>query len=135
MAVAEQPDKTVRTETKAEEAARLERFMHKKKELEVDKYFRALVKAEGSDLHMKVGKPPCVRVKNELRLLNRPPIDDEEMTRLLTPMLDERNLKIFDDEGGADFAHTCEVGRCDLAVPRQPAATVGAHGPGGPPRE
>ena len=109
MASTEQVDKTARVETKSEEEARLARFLHKKKELEVDKYFRALVKAEGSDLHMKVGKPPCVRVKNELRPLNRPPIDDEEMTRLLVPMLDDRNLKIFDDEGGADFAHTCEV--------------------------
>jgi twitching motility protein PilT len=88
---------------------KVERFLHKKVELEVDKYFRALVKAEGSDLHMKVGKPPCVRVKNELRPLNRPPVDDEEMTRLLVPMLDERNAKIFEEEGGADFAHTCEV--------------------------
>jgi twitching motility protein PilT len=30
------------------------------KELEVNKFFRALVKLEGSDLHLKVGKPPCV---------------------------------------------------------------------------
>ena len=109
MAIVEHVDKTARTETKSEEEARLARFLHKKKELEVDKYFRALVKAEGSDLHMKVGKPPCVRVKNDLRPLNRPPIDDEEMTRLLVPMLDERNAIIFEDEGGADFAHTCEV--------------------------
>ena len=92
MASIEQVDKTARVETKSEEEARLARFLHKKRDLEVDKYFRALVKAEGSDLHMKVGKPPCVRVKNELRPLNRPPIDDEEMTRLLVPMLDARNL-------------------------------------------
>ena len=32
-----------------------------KQELEVDKIFKALVKLEGSDLHMKVGQPPMVR--------------------------------------------------------------------------
>ena len=87
----------------------IERFLHRHRELEVDKLFRALVKLEGSDLHMKVGRPPMVRVRNELRPLNRPPIDDEEMTRLLVPMMNERNRKIFEDEGGADFAHTCDV--------------------------
>ena len=40
-----------------------ERFAGKHKELEVDKLFRALVKLEGSDLHMKVGRPPMVRVQ------------------------------------------------------------------------
>ena len=85
------------------------RFSHKKRELEVDRYFRALVKLEGSDLHMKVGRPPLVRNRNELRPLNRPPIDDEEMTALLMPLMSERHRKIFDEEGGADFSHTCEV--------------------------
>jgi len=41
--------------------------------------------------------------------LNRPPIDDVEMTRLLVPMMNERNRRIFEEEGGADFAHTCDV--------------------------
>src|SRR5262245_55232866 len=84
-------------------------FTRKKVELEVDRYFRALVKLEGSDLHMKVGRPPTVRVRNELRPLNRPPVDEEEMVRLLVPMMSERHLKIFEEEGGADFAHTCVV--------------------------
>lgn len=87
----------------------IERFLQHHRELEVDKLFRALVKLEGSDLHMKVGRPPMVRVRNELRPLNRPPIDDEEMTRLLVPMMNARNRRIFEDEGGADFAHTCDV--------------------------
>ncbi len=94
---------------KPEAAIDAERFFTKKKEMEVDKYFRALVKLEGSDLHMKVGRPPLVRVKGELRPLSRPPIETDEMVRLLFPMLDERNRKIFDEEGGADFSHTCDV--------------------------
>jgi twitching motility protein PilT len=89
--------------------ALIERMMHEKQELEVDKYFRALVKLEGSDLHMKVGKPPLVRIRNELRPLNREPIDAEEMVRLLVPMMNDRSRRIFDEDGGADFAHTCEV--------------------------
>ena len=91
-------------------AARLkETLLHKAQDLEVDKIFRALVKLEGSDLHLKVGQPPMVRVGGELKPLNRGPIGMEEMVDLLIPMMDERNLRIFEEEGGADFSHTCDV--------------------------
>jgi twitching motility protein PilT len=86
-----------------------ERFLAKKEELEIDKLFRALVKLEGSDLHLKVGLAPHVRVKGSLRPLNRPPVDDDEMVRLIFPMMDERNRRIFDEDGGADFAYSLEV--------------------------
>ncbi len=78
-------------------------------ELEVNKLFRACVKIEGSDLHLKTGKPPMVRVGGTLRALNRGPIGDEEMVTLLLPLMNDRNRKIFDKDGGADFAHTLDV--------------------------
>ena len=80
-----------------------------KQELEVDKYFRALVKLEGSDLHMKVGKPPMVRIRNELRPLSRGPVERAEMVKLLVPMMNDRSRRVFEEEGGADFAYTCDV--------------------------
>ena len=80
-----------------------------KRELEVDKLFKACVKLEGSDLHLKVGTPPIVRCKGELKTLNRPPIELDEMVRLLIPMLDDRNRRIFEEEGGADFSYTVAV--------------------------
>src|SRR4051812_20376835 len=83
--------------------------VNRKKELEVDKLFAALVKLEGSDLHLKVDVPPHVRVKGSLRPLNRGAIDDDEMERLLLPMLDDRNRRIYDETGGADFAHAIQV--------------------------
>ncbi|MEW4455483.1 PilT/PilU family type 4a pilus ATPase [Bremerella sp. JC817] len=91
------------------DAAIAEKFLGADKEYEVDKIFRALVKLEGSDLHMKVGRPPIVRVNGTLRNLNRGPVEAEEMLRLLWPLLDERNKKIFQENGGADFAHTVDV--------------------------
>lgn len=86
-----------------------ERYIQKRVELEIDKLFRALVKLKGSDLHMKVGRPPIVRVNGDLRPLTRPPIDDEEMVRLCFPMMNDRNRKIFSETGGADFAYTVDV--------------------------
>lgn len=81
----------------------------KRQELEVDKLFKALVKLQGSDLHLKVGQPPIVRVSGDLKPLNRPPIDNDEMVRLLVPMLDDRNRRIFEEEGGADFAYVIDI--------------------------
>jgi twitching motility protein PilT len=87
----------------------INRMSVENQDLEVNKFFRALVKLEGSDLHLKVGKPPCVRVRNELKPLNHAPIERREMAEYLVAMMNERNRRIFDDEGGADFSHTCEV--------------------------
>jgi twitching motility protein PilT len=97
----------------AEHAAILEALSGQRKELEVDKLFRALVKHEGSDLHLKVSRPPMIRYKGELRPLNRPPIDTEEMVNLLWPMMNERQKRIFEEDGGADFAYVCEVDGVD----------------------
>jgi twitching motility protein PilT len=87
----------------------LDRLANQQRDLEVNKLFRALVKLEGSDLHLRVGSPPMVRVKGDLKPLNRGPIDSEEMVRLLVPMMDERNQRIFRKEGGADFSYFCQV--------------------------
>ena len=78
-------------------------------DLEVNKLFKAAVKFEASDLHLKVGKPPMVRVDGTIQPMNRGPIDDEEMVRLCFPLMNERNRKIFDHDGGADFAHMINV--------------------------
>lgn len=85
------------------------RFVKKREEREVDRYFRALVKMKGSDLHMKVGRPPIIRVHGTLTDLNRGPIENEEMVRLLFPMMNDRTRAIFDRDGGCDFAYIVDV--------------------------
>jgi len=89
--------------------ADVERFRRQKQALEIDKLFRALVKLEGSDLHLKVDRAPYIRVAGTLRPMNRDPVDDEEMLRLIFPMMDERNRRIFDENGGTDFAYALEI--------------------------
>jgi twitching motility protein PilT len=86
------------------------RFLGKHQELEIDKLFRTVIKLEGSDLHLKVDLPPHVRVNGLLRPLNRGPIDDEEMVRLIFPMINmqERRKRIFEEDGGVDFAYMLE---------------------------
>src|SRR5260370_25139593 len=80
----------------------------KRGELEVNKLFRALIKFGGSDLHLKVGKPATMRVRGTLRELEMPPISDEEMKRLILPMMDEQQSETLYAGGGADCAHVVE---------------------------
>jgi twitching motility protein PilT len=77
-----------------------------KKELEIDKIFRLSVKHEASDIHLQVGRPPIMRIKGTLRPLDMPPIGEEDMIKLIFPMMDQRNLDIFHHDGGSDFAKT-----------------------------
>jgi twitching motility protein PilT len=76
---------------------------------EIDRLFEALVKLSGSDLHLKADQPPIIRVKGTLQPLKHPKIDDTRMRQLCMPIMSERQRKIFEEEGGVDFAHTCVV--------------------------
>jgi twitching motility protein PilT len=100
-------------DSESAQAALKARLLQERPELAVNKYFRALVKLKGSDLHMKVGNAPIIRVDGTLKPLNQPPIETEEMVDLLFPMMNERTREIFDREGGCDFAHVVDVDGVD----------------------
>jgi twitching motility protein PilT len=76
-----------------------------RRENEIDKIFRQLIKHSGSDLHMQVGKPPILRVRGTLRELQMEPITKERMWELFDPMISERDRKIYDETGGCDFSY------------------------------
>ena len=50
--------------------------------MHVNDLLKIAVDSGASDLHLKVGSDPMMRVNGTLRPMNRGPIDDEEMVRL-----------------------------------------------------
>jgi twitching motility protein PilT len=74
-------------------------------EPEANKLFRMVMKHKGSDLHLKVGLPPAMRLGGVLRQMQMPPLTMAEMQRLMFPLLTPRQQKILEEEGGVDFAH------------------------------
>jgi twitching motility protein PilT len=74
-------------------------------EPEANKLFRMVMKYKGSDLHLKVGLSPAMRMGGVLRQMQMPPLTTAEMERLMFPLLAPRHKKILDEEGGVDFAH------------------------------
>ena len=74
------------------------------KDIEIDKIFKLAIKHGASDIHLQVGRPPVFRIRGTLRELQMPPIGESEMIELTFPMMDQRNLDIFQRDGGADYA-------------------------------
>ncbi|MBI1324458.1 PilT/PilU family type 4a pilus ATPase [bacterium] len=74
-------------------------------EPEANKLFRMCIKHQGSDLHLKVGLPPAMRLAGQLRQMQLPPLTAADMERLMFPLLSPKQKHILEEEGGVDFAH------------------------------
>jgi twitching motility protein PilT len=74
-------------------------------EPEIARFFRAVIKYEASDLHLAVGVPPMMRLRNVIRQMDMPPVTHEDMMRLVDPILTERSRGLLEETGGADFAY------------------------------
>jgi twitching motility protein PilT len=87
-----------------------------KKEPEANKLFRMVMKLQASDLHLKVGQPPMMRLRGDIRRTEMRPLTQEDMERLLLPLLTQKQRKILDDEGGVDFSYVVGADECRFRV-------------------
>jgi twitching motility protein PilT len=63
-----------------------------------------MVKQGGSDLHLKVGRPPTIRVAGDLLQLQQQPLKPEELKGLAEQIMTPRQVKEFAEHKEADFA-------------------------------
>jgi twitching motility protein PilT len=63
-----------------------------------------MVSNNGSDLLLKVGRPPTVRVNGELRGLDMQPLKPEDLKTLAEQIMTPRQVKEFSEKKEADFA-------------------------------
>jgi len=87
-----------------------------KKEPEANKLFRMVMKLQASDLHLKVGQPAMMRLKGDIRRTEMRPLTQEDMERLMYPLLTPKQRKILDDEGGVDFSYVVGADECRFRV-------------------
>lgn len=76
--------------------------------MNVGEYLKVLIEKGGSDLHLKVGRPPLMRIKGELLPSEYPPIKKEEIRNLLFPMLTEMQVRKLETERELDFSFLIE---------------------------
>ena len=83
---------------------------HKSPEFEpqIDKFFRAAAKAKASDMHLKVGQPPKLRIYGQLKNTTGEVMTAEKIEQLVFEILSPEQKEFFLKHGSVDFAH--EIG-------------------------
>jgi len=65
---------------------------------------QAMVARDGSDLHLKVGRPPTFRVNGELEPMDHPALKPEDLKRLAEQLMTPKQIKLFAEDKECDFA-------------------------------
>jgi twitching motility protein PilT len=63
-----------------------------------------MVQRNASDLLLKVGRPPTIRLNGELQALEMPPVKPEDLKLLAEQIMTPRQVKEFSEKKEADFA-------------------------------
>jgi len=77
--------------------------------MKIEEYLRMLVDNDGSDLHLKVGRPPLMRIKGDLfPTEGMPVISKDEIKEILYPMLTKIQIEKLEEEKELDFSYIIE---------------------------
>ncbi|MEO7084454.1 MAG: type IV pilus twitching motility protein PilT [Gemmatimonadaceae bacterium] len=63
-----------------------------------------MIRRNGSDLHLKVGRPPAIRVDGELEQVEHAALRPEDLKALAEQLMTPRQVKQFGEERECDFA-------------------------------
>ena len=77
-------------------------------EPELNKFFRAAIKTRASDLHLKVGQPPKLRLFGDLKKTTGEVMTAERIEELVYGILSPAQKESFLEQGTLDFAHEIE---------------------------
>ena len=63
-----------------------------------------MIQANASDLHLKVGRPPTLRVDGHMVALDMPALKQEDLRSLAEQIMAPKNIKEFSEQKESDFA-------------------------------
>ena len=73
----------------------------------IDDLLQIMIEQQASDLHIKVGSPPGVRIHGELLPIEGvPPLTPDDAEQLITSIMDDRHKKEFAEIKELDFAYS-----------------------------
>ncbi|MGI9043102.1 MAG: type IV pilus twitching motility protein PilT [Gemmatimonadaceae bacterium] len=76
---------------------------------EIERLLTQLVGDDGSDLHLRVGEPPILRIHGELkRLQGLPVLEARILEAMILSIMPDRNFNEFSRTNDTDFAHEIE---------------------------
>src|SRR5437868_11262562 len=85
-------------------------------EPQINQLFRTVMLHKGSDLHLKAGLPGMMRLRGVIQKMNTPVLKQDTLEKLIYPILRDKDKKVLDDTGGADFAHVIGDGEARYRV-------------------
>lgn len=86
----------------------------------IDELLQVMVAQKASDLHMKAGSPPVIRVDGELHLLDAPPMTPEDTKDIAASIMTDKQIRRFSEHNEIDFAYSApQLGRFRVNVFRQ----------------
>jgi twitching motility protein PilT len=86
----------------------------------VDELLHEMVSRTASDLHIKAGSPPVVRVDGELHLLDEPVLTPEDTKDAAASIMTDKQIRRFSEHNEIDFAYSASnIGRFRVNIYRQ----------------
>ena len=86
----------------------------------IDELLNTMMARDASDLHIKAGSPPVVRIDGELQLLDEPPLKPADTKEAATSIMTDEQVRRFGEHNEIDFAYSAaNMGRFRVNVFRQ----------------
>jgi len=88
----------------------IDSHLHMDHDPEINKLFKATIKAKASDLHLKLGNPPKMRVHSHLRATSGDVLTEKKIQELVFEILTPSQKEFFMENGALDFAWAVGIG-------------------------
>ena len=86
----------------------------------IDRLLEAVIKMDGSDLHIVTGKPPVIRIRGRMRSLDTKILDPDDTSSLMKSVTPDKNQQELQETGSTDFGFAFgDAGRFRTAVFKQ----------------
>ena len=82
----------------------IDSHLHSEKEPAINKLFKLTIKSDASDLHLKVGMSPKIRIQGHLRKTTGEVLTEKAAEELIFGIMSEGQKKFFLENGAIDFA-------------------------------
>src|SRR2546428_2301071 len=71
----------------------------------IDAFFNLMFEQKASDVHLSSGNNPMLRINGELQRVDHPPLDNDELKKMLYEIAPEQKIKTFEETGDVDFGY------------------------------
>ncbi|MCK4875545.1 MAG: type IV pili twitching motility protein PilT, partial [Sulfurimonas sp.] len=83
-----------------------------KKTIDIKKLLKSVLHFDSSDLHLVPGSEPQIRIDKELKPLNLPILDADEIEEMAYALIEDKQKKVFEEDNELDFSFELDnIGR------------------------